>query len=190
MTSLIDRYFNTLSERLEKVRTTQAGSIERAAELCAKSIAAEKLVFTFGTGHGALPALESFPRTGTIVGFRVHTNVFGLLASMALVVYFGYALSWIFATLGLAVKDPETAQAAAFPLLAPLVFASVAFVPASSIGRIQSSNGLSFSCRVHQRVCADGKKLLYCLSQKSKSRSEFRRRIGLPRNPSNRPRNS
>lgn len=70
MTSLIDRYFNTLSERLEKVRTTQAGPIERAAELCAKSIAAEKLVFTFGTGHGALPALESFPRTGTIVGFR------------------------------------------------------------------------------------------------------------------------
>jgi ABC-2 type transport system permease protein/oleandomycin transport system permease protein len=70
---------------------------------------------------------------GTIVGFRVHTNVFGLLASMALVVYFGYALSWIFATLGLAVKDPETAQAAAFPLLAPLVFASVAFVPATSM---------------------------------------------------------
>ena len=31
---------------------------------------AEKLVFTFGTGHGALPALEMFPRTGTIVGFR------------------------------------------------------------------------------------------------------------------------
>jgi ABC transporter DrrB family efflux protein len=70
---------------------------------------------------------------GTIVGFRVHTNVFGLLASMALVVYFGFALSWIFATLGLAVKDPETAQAAAFPILAPLVFASVAFVPAETL---------------------------------------------------------
>jgi uncharacterized phosphosugar-binding protein len=70
VTSLIDRYFNTLAERLDKVRTTQAGSIERAADLCARSIAAEKLVFTFGTGHGALPALESFPRTGTIVGFR------------------------------------------------------------------------------------------------------------------------
>jgi uncharacterized phosphosugar-binding protein len=70
VTSLVDRYFNTLAERLEKVRTTQADSIERAAELCARSIAADKLVFTFGTGHGALPALESFPRTGTIVGFR------------------------------------------------------------------------------------------------------------------------
>ena len=27
-------------------------------------------MFSFGTGHGALPALEMFPRTGTIVGFR------------------------------------------------------------------------------------------------------------------------
>ena len=70
MTSLIDRYFSTLAERLERVRATQAAAIEKAAELCAKSIAPEKLVFTFGTGHGALPALESFPRTGTIVGFR------------------------------------------------------------------------------------------------------------------------
>jgi uncharacterized phosphosugar-binding protein len=70
MASLVDRYFTTLAERLDKVRATQAGAIEKAAELCAKSIAAGKLVFTFGTGHGALPALESFPRTGSIVGFR------------------------------------------------------------------------------------------------------------------------
>jgi len=70
MTTLIDRYFGSLAERLETVRTTQADAIEAAAEQCAKSIGAGKLVFTFGTGHGALPALESFPRTGTIVGFR------------------------------------------------------------------------------------------------------------------------
>lgn len=70
---------------------------------------------------------------GILVGFRLHTNVVGLVAAMALVVFFGYALSWIFATLGLAVKDPETAQAAAFPVLAPLVFASIAFVPAESM---------------------------------------------------------
>ncbi len=70
MTTLIDRYFETLTERLKTVQTTQAAAIEKAAEACAKSIAAGKLAFTFGTGHGALPALESFPRTGTIVGFR------------------------------------------------------------------------------------------------------------------------
>jgi len=70
MTSIVDRYFTILAERLDRVRTTQAAAIEQAAERCAKSIAAGKLVFTFGTGHGALPALECFPRTGTIVGFR------------------------------------------------------------------------------------------------------------------------
>jgi uncharacterized phosphosugar-binding protein len=64
------RYFNAMIERMEKVRDEQAKAIDAAAALCAKSIAAEKLVFTFGTGHGAIPALESFPRTGTIVGFR------------------------------------------------------------------------------------------------------------------------
>lgn len=64
------RYFNAMIERMEKVRDEQADAIDKAAALCARSIAAEKLVFTFGTGHGAIPALESFPRTGTIVGFR------------------------------------------------------------------------------------------------------------------------
>jgi uncharacterized phosphosugar-binding protein len=70
MTSIIDRYFVSLAERLEWVRKTQAGAIGRAAAACAASIGKDKLVFTFGTGHGALPALETFPRTGTIVGFR------------------------------------------------------------------------------------------------------------------------
>ena len=59
--------------------------------------------------------------------------MFGLIACALLVMVFGYAMSWIFATVGLAVGDPETAQAAAFPVLAPLVFASSAFVPTSSM---------------------------------------------------------
>ncbi len=68
--SVADRYFDLLIERLAEVSATQTGAIDRAAEACAASIAADKLVFSFGTGHGALPALEMFPRTGTIVGFR------------------------------------------------------------------------------------------------------------------------
>jgi ABC-2 type transport system permease protein/oleandomycin transport system permease protein len=70
---------------------------------------------------------------GFLVGFRVHTDALGFLAGMLLVLLFGYALSWVFATVGLAVGDPETAQAAAFPVLAPLVFASSAFVPVESM---------------------------------------------------------
>jgi ABC-2 type transport system permease protein/oleandomycin transport system permease protein len=70
---------------------------------------------------------------GFLVGWRIHTNVWGLLSAGLLVLFFGYAMSWIFATLGLAVGDPETAQAAAFPVLAPLVFASSAFVPVETM---------------------------------------------------------
>ncbi len=70
---------------------------------------------------------------GFLVGWRIHTGVLPTIAAGLLVVLFGFAMSWIFATVGLAVGDPETAQAAAFPILAPLIFASTAFVPADSM---------------------------------------------------------
>ena len=70
---------------------------------------------------------------GFLVGFRIHTDVLGLLGGVLLLLGFGYAMCWIFATVGLAVGDPETAQAAAFPVLAPLVFASTLFVPAATM---------------------------------------------------------
>lgn len=70
---------------------------------------------------------------GFLVGWRIHTNLLGLVAGALLVLLFGYAMSWIFAAVGLAVKDPETAQAAAFPVLAPLVFASASFVPVQNM---------------------------------------------------------
>ena len=70
---------------------------------------------------------------GFSVGFRVHTNAWLFVAGMLLVLLFGYSMAWIFATLGLVVGDPETAQAAAFPIMAPLVFASSAFIPVSTM---------------------------------------------------------
>lgn len=70
---------------------------------------------------------------GFAVGFRVHTDVFSFVAALALVLFFGYAISWVLATVGLVVGDPEASQAAAFPVIAPLVFASSAFVPVNSM---------------------------------------------------------
>jgi ABC-2 type transport system permease protein/oleandomycin transport system permease protein len=66
---------------------------------------------------------------GFLVGFHVHTNALKLVLAMLLVLLFGYTLSWVFAAVGLFLADPESAQAAAFPIMAPLVFASSAFVP-------------------------------------------------------------
>jgi ABC transporter DrrB family efflux protein len=70
---------------------------------------------------------------GFAVGFDYHTNLAAFFASLLLVLLFGYVMAWLFAVVGLAVGDPETAQAAAFPLMAPLVFASSAFVPISTM---------------------------------------------------------
>jgi len=70
---------------------------------------------------------------GTLVGFRFHRGWLAFLGGLGLVLFFGYSFAWIFATVGLAVGDPETAQAAAFPVMAPLVFASSAFVPVESM---------------------------------------------------------
>jgi ABC-2 type transport system permease protein len=70
---------------------------------------------------------------GFIVGWTIGTNVLGLLAAIGIILAFSYSLSWVFAIVGLTVKDAETAQAVSFPILAPLVFASSAFVPVATM---------------------------------------------------------
>jgi ABC-2 type transport system permease protein/oleandomycin transport system permease protein len=70
---------------------------------------------------------------GVLVGWRTHAGAARLLGAFLLVLAFAYALSWVFAIVGLSSPNAETAQAASFPLLAPLVFASSAFVPVSSM---------------------------------------------------------
>ncbi|MBA3875514.1 MAG: hypothetical protein C0498_01030 [Anaerolinea sp.] len=64
------RYFDRVRGLLDQLAETQSGAIRRAAEACASSIGDGKLVHLFGTGHGAIPALEAFPRSGSIVGFH------------------------------------------------------------------------------------------------------------------------
>ncbi|MGH9182460.1 MAG: ABC transporter permease [Acidimicrobiales bacterium] len=70
---------------------------------------------------------------GFLVGFRVHTGVVAFLAALLLVLLFSYSLLWLFALVGLATANAETAQAASFPIMAPLTFASSAFVPVASM---------------------------------------------------------
>lgn len=66
---------------------------------------------------------------GFAMGFRTHAALTPFVGGMLLVLLFGYAMTWVYAVLGLIIGDPETAMAAGFPVLAPLVFASSAFVP-------------------------------------------------------------
>ena len=72
-----------------------------------------------------------------VVGFAIGWGVIAgwvpLVAAVLLILAFSYALSWVFAFIGMSVRDAETAQAASMPILAILVFASSAFVPVATM---------------------------------------------------------
>jgi ABC transporter DrrB family efflux protein len=68
---------------------------------------------------------------GMAVGFRIHGGVPAYVGALALVLLFAFAFSWVVATVGLGAPSGEAAQAAIFPMLFPLVFASSAFVDTS-----------------------------------------------------------
>jgi ABC transporter DrrB family efflux protein len=70
---------------------------------------------------------------GLLVGFRFHSTTPRILAGLALVVAFGYAFSWMYAAIGLATKDPETAQIAGILPFFVLMFASNAIVPVATM---------------------------------------------------------
>ena len=69
---------------------------------------------------------------GFIMGFRPQNGALGVVGAFGLALLFAYALSWIMASLGLALKDPEATQTATFIPLFPLVFASSVFAPIST----------------------------------------------------------
>jgi ABC-2 type transport system permease protein/oleandomycin transport system permease protein len=70
---------------------------------------------------------------GYLIGFRFMGGFAKSVTAILLVLLFGYAFTWISATIGLALKDVESVQAASFVWLFPLVFASSAFVPTASM---------------------------------------------------------
>lgn len=70
MSDISKTYLQTLIDRLAHVERTQIEAICAAGAICAEAILGDNLVFTFGTGHGSFAALEMFPRTGTVTGFR------------------------------------------------------------------------------------------------------------------------
>lgn len=70
---------------------------------------------------------------GLLVGFRFHNDAGSIVAGLALVIAFGYAFSWVYAAIGLATKDPETAQVAGILPFFILMFASNAVVPVATM---------------------------------------------------------
>jgi uncharacterized phosphosugar-binding protein len=67
---LSKRWLSVTRSILDDIEGTQLPAIQRAAELMADSIAAERWVHTFGCGHATIPVEEMYPRIGGFVGFH------------------------------------------------------------------------------------------------------------------------
>jgi uncharacterized phosphosugar-binding protein len=67
---LSESWLSATRRILDDIEGSQLSAIQRAAELMADSIAAERWVHTFGCGHATIPVEEMYPRIGGFVGFH------------------------------------------------------------------------------------------------------------------------
>jgi uncharacterized phosphosugar-binding protein len=65
-----DRWLDAARAVLDRVATTQTDAIEAASHVFAESIAADRLVHVFGSGHSRMNTEEMFPRIGSYPGFH------------------------------------------------------------------------------------------------------------------------
>jgi ABC-2 type transport system permease protein len=65
---------------------------------------------------------------GLLMGFRAGGGVTGVLLAVALILAFAFSLSWVWTTLGLLLRSPQSVSMVSFLVQFPLTFASNAFV--------------------------------------------------------------
>jgi ABC-2 type transport system permease protein len=65
---------------------------------------------------------------GFILGFDAGNGLPGVLAAVALVIVFSFALSWVFTTMGLLMRSPNAVMNAGFMSIFPLTFLSNVYV--------------------------------------------------------------
>jgi ABC-2 type transport system permease protein len=76
---------------------------------------------------------------GFVLGFRPRAGMVGVVAALALVVAFAFALSWVFMTVGLLLRSPNAVLNGGFMVIFPLTFLSNVFVlPATLPGPLKA----------------------------------------------------
>ncbi|HXW87326.1 MAG TPA: ABC transporter permease [Streptosporangiaceae bacterium] len=71
--------------------------------------------------------------TGVIIGYRPGGGAPGVLGSIALAIFTGWALAWIFTFIGTIARNARSVQGISMLILFPLTFLSNAFVPVSTL---------------------------------------------------------
>ena len=70
---------------------------------------------------------------GAIMGFRVGTNVAGVLGAFGVLLVAALAFSWLSVLVGVLVTEPERVMVFGFAVMFPLTFVSNVFVPADTM---------------------------------------------------------
>ena len=70
---------------------------------------------------------------GLIVGFSFDASAADIAAGVGLILLFGYAMSWVYAFIGLISSTPESASALITIVIFPLTFVSSVYVPTDSM---------------------------------------------------------
>jgi ABC-2 type transport system permease protein len=71
--------------------------------------------------------------TGVIIGYRPGGGALGVIGAIALAIFTGWALAWIFTWTGTIAKSARAVQGMSMMILFPLTFLSNAFVPVTSL---------------------------------------------------------
>ena len=71
--------------------------------------------------------------TGFVIGWRIDTGIGSLIAGVALLLLFAYAMVWLGVFLGLNVPTVEVGQQVIFTVLFPITFISTVFVPLAAL---------------------------------------------------------
>jgi len=71
--------------------------------------------------------------TGLLVGWRIRGSFLEALGGYAILLVFAYAISWVFAWVGMLVPSPEVVNNASFIIIFPITFVANTFVPLESL---------------------------------------------------------
>ena len=88
---------------------------------------------TFADAARQILVLAVLSLTGLLVGWRITGGFWNAVWAYCLLLIFAYTVSWVGASIGLAMPNVETASTAGLIWLFPLTFLSNAFVPLSSM---------------------------------------------------------
>jgi ABC-2 type transport system ATP-binding protein len=80
-----------------------------------------------------LVALAAIVGLGLAMGFRFHNNTAQIVGGIALIAVFGYAFTWLYAAIGILLKEPEASYGVATLVMFLPLLASSAFVPVATM---------------------------------------------------------